>query len=191
MLECKRCGHKWKQREKEKPIICPKCKTPYWDKATKIKKELVEKTKKSITDLHDLIIKKSGGLENIRNDGGLYLECYKLLHQRFLNKEDVLKVCALTFNNFARNHYFFDGNKRTAYCITKIFLFSKNFHLKTNYKESLPFVIKIADSKNKININEIQKWIKKSIEIISEKQDLEKYLKIIIYDLKYGEKNEE
>ncbi len=30
-LECKRCGHKWNPRKSE-IRICPKCKSPYWDK---------------------------------------------------------------------------------------------------------------------------------------------------------------
>jgi Zn finger protein HypA/HybF involved in hydrogenase expression len=30
-LECKRCGHKWNPRKKE-VIICPKCKSPYWNR---------------------------------------------------------------------------------------------------------------------------------------------------------------
>jgi predicted Zn-ribbon and HTH transcriptional regulator len=37
-LECKRCGWKWIPRNKEqKPIICPKCKNPYWNKEKRIK----------------------------------------------------------------------------------------------------------------------------------------------------------
>lgn len=35
-VKCLRCRHKWIQRV-EKPVVCPKCKSPYWDK---------EKTKK-------------------------------------------------------------------------------------------------------------------------------------------------
>ena len=37
-FKCKRCKHSWFPRDevyitgKEKPIICPKCKSPYWDK---------------------------------------------------------------------------------------------------------------------------------------------------------------
>jgi predicted Zn-ribbon and HTH transcriptional regulator len=30
--KCFRCGHIWVQREEEKPAVCPKCKSPYWDK---------------------------------------------------------------------------------------------------------------------------------------------------------------
>ena len=30
--KCYRCSHEWTQREEDKPRICPKCKSPYWDK---------------------------------------------------------------------------------------------------------------------------------------------------------------
>jgi len=34
--QCERCGHKWVPRnEKEHPRVCPKCKSPYWDKPRK------------------------------------------------------------------------------------------------------------------------------------------------------------
>ncbi|MEN7981919.1 MAG: hypothetical protein ABFQ65_00545 [Nanoarchaeota archaeon] len=43
--KCFRCRHKWIQREEEKSRICPKCKSPYWDrKKTKFTKN--EKMKK-------------------------------------------------------------------------------------------------------------------------------------------------
>ena len=30
---CERCKHKWVPREeKNKPLVCPKCKSPYWDR---------------------------------------------------------------------------------------------------------------------------------------------------------------
>ena len=32
-LHCKRCGHKWiPRKEGEEPRVCPKCKSPYWNK---------------------------------------------------------------------------------------------------------------------------------------------------------------
>lgn len=30
-LDCKRCGHQWYPHQPE-VRICPKCKSPYWDK---------------------------------------------------------------------------------------------------------------------------------------------------------------
>jgi len=38
-LECLRCGHTWVPRTND-VRICPKCKTPFWDKP---RKELQEK----------------------------------------------------------------------------------------------------------------------------------------------------
>ena len=39
MLEgykCERCKHEWVPRNKEEcPNVCPKCKSPYWDKPRK------------------------------------------------------------------------------------------------------------------------------------------------------------
>lgn len=37
-LKCQRCEHKWNPRRPVRPIICPKCKSPYWDKPRKSKK---------------------------------------------------------------------------------------------------------------------------------------------------------
>jgi len=47
MLECKRCGHKWRPRQDEPPTVCPnpKCKSPYWDKP-RTKKTSASKAKK-------------------------------------------------------------------------------------------------------------------------------------------------
>lgn len=34
---CHRCGHEWLPRKssKEEPKVCPKCKSPYWDRPRK------------------------------------------------------------------------------------------------------------------------------------------------------------
>jgi predicted Zn-ribbon and HTH transcriptional regulator len=33
VLKCSRCGHSWYPRRPVQPTICPKCKSPYWNKA--------------------------------------------------------------------------------------------------------------------------------------------------------------
>jgi len=37
-FQCDRCGHAWLPRLKidEEPTICPKCKSPYWNKPRRI-----------------------------------------------------------------------------------------------------------------------------------------------------------
>ncbi len=33
VFQCKcRCGHEWITREAERPRVCPKCKSPNWDR---------------------------------------------------------------------------------------------------------------------------------------------------------------
>jgi DNA-directed RNA polymerase subunit RPC12/RpoP len=40
---CERCGHKWVKREATQgdPVICPKCKSPYWDRPKKQSKQFI------------------------------------------------------------------------------------------------------------------------------------------------------
>jgi predicted Zn-ribbon and HTH transcriptional regulator len=37
--KCERCGHEWIKRGKKEPIICPKCKSPYWNIKRKSEQE--------------------------------------------------------------------------------------------------------------------------------------------------------
>lgn len=34
-FSCERCDYKWIPRKKDYPRVCPKCKSPYWDKPRK------------------------------------------------------------------------------------------------------------------------------------------------------------
>lgn len=33
--KCERCSHQWMPRNSERPMVCPKCKSPYWNKPRK------------------------------------------------------------------------------------------------------------------------------------------------------------
>ena len=35
--KCERCKHSWKRRSEAIPKVCPKCKSPYWNKARRKK----------------------------------------------------------------------------------------------------------------------------------------------------------
>lgn len=32
VYKCERCTHEWQKRGKEEPLICPKCKSAYWNR---------------------------------------------------------------------------------------------------------------------------------------------------------------
>jgi predicted Zn-ribbon and HTH transcriptional regulator len=41
---CHRCNHAWRPKNlEEAPIVCPKCKSPYWKKPKKAKSQLTQK----------------------------------------------------------------------------------------------------------------------------------------------------
>ncbi|MBT3324421.1 type II toxin-antitoxin system death-on-curing family toxin [archaeon] len=184
---CKRCSHRWNPRKKEKPTICPNCKTPYWNKPTKITKEQTLRIKDKLIDIHNKIIHNTGGEFGIRDDGGLHYAIFNIL--KFQNRENPIKTAAFVFDDLAKKHYFVDGNKRTAYIFTKILLINQGFHLSLNYKNSVDFILKIARYKNPKTKREIESWIKKYIKRINEKE-IDKYLKEIYYDLTHGEEND-
>jgi len=39
IFRCLRCGHEWASKQKQ-PKVCPKCRSPYWDRPRKPKKNV-------------------------------------------------------------------------------------------------------------------------------------------------------
>lgn len=37
-LRCRRCDWTWIPRKEKKPVVCPNCHSPYWDKERKSRK---------------------------------------------------------------------------------------------------------------------------------------------------------
>lgn len=35
--QCKRCGHEWFQRGPRLPVVCPHCRTPWWNIERRVK----------------------------------------------------------------------------------------------------------------------------------------------------------
>lgn len=52
---CERCGHKWISRRVEEPTVCPKCKSPYWNRP--------KKSRRSDTDTDTDNPKKKGRIK--------------------------------------------------------------------------------------------------------------------------------
>jgi death-on-curing protein len=185
LLTCLRCGHKWDQRGEEAPKVCPSCKSPWWNIQPKLTKEFIEAFKASVIRLHEQIIKESGGLEGIRDDGGIYHATDRILTQYGKSNCDPFQMAANVLEYLAKRHFFNDGNKRTAYCWAKIILFTHNIHLKIKYKEAAIFIKEVATFESNIPLHQIYKWLKEnSIEIDAKKtEDLENYLKDIYFDV--------
>ncbi|MEK6863654.1 MAG: Fic family protein [Nanoarchaeota archaeon] len=186
-LFCFRCYHTWKKRIEAAPKYCPKCKTPYWNRPRKkISKEFVVKMQETILKIHNTIIQLSGGEMGMRDEGGAYNSTYKLLNHQHKNQRNPQSIGAFALNEFAKRHYFVDGNKRTAYAIAKIFMLVNGCHLKIQYKDATNFIIEIAKYNSKVTFEEIKTWLSDNCTSIDVK-DVENYLNKTALNLMLGE----
>ena len=144
-----------------------------------------------IIKIHDRIIDVSGGEYGVRDEGGIYNSIYKLLNHQNKNQRNPIKIGAFALNEFAKRHYFIDGNKRTAYAIAKIFMLINKCHLMIHYGEATNFILKVAEYESKVTYGDIENWLNKNCKII-ESQDVENYLNKAFVDVTLGgEENDE
>lgn len=178
-LFCNRCYHSWTKRKKSIPKYCPKCKSPYWNKK-RIRKlnmrGVVLKLKEQILIFHENIITHTGGTQGIRDEGGIDNAILKIATKINRNRKEQTKLGALILHDFSTRHYFSDGNKRTAYLTSKVFMLIGGCHLKTKYSEAKDFILEVAKDGSTITLEEIKSWLDERCNEI-EMKDIEKYLK--------------
>lgn len=139
-----------------------------------------------IEKIHNTIIKLSGGELGVRDDGGIYNSTYKLLNHQYKNQRNPISIGAFALNEFAKRHYFIDGNKRTAYAIAKIFMLINGCHLRVQYKEATPFILEIAKYESKVTFEEIRNWLDENCSLIEQKE-VENYLNKTALGLMLGD----
>lgn len=187
-LFCFRCYHTWKKRIKSRLTKnCPQCNSPYWNRPRKkVSRGIVLKMEKMIINIHDTIIRLSGGELGVRDEGGIYNSTYKLLNHQYKNQRNPISIGAFVLNEFAKRHYFLDGNKRTAYAIAKIFMLINKCHLQIQYAEATNFMLDVAKYDSKITFDEIKKWLETNCMLI-ESKDVESYLNKTALNLMLGD----
>jgi death-on-curing protein len=191
-LFCNRCYYHWDKRSEGTPKYCPHCKSPYWNKRRirKLKiKKLIQKVKEQIIRFHDNIIETTGGLQGTRDDGGIGFAVTKLLDKIDKNPKAQTKLGSFILHDFATRHYFNDGNKRTAYFTSKVFMLISGCHLKTDYSEAKDFFLEVAKEGSTITLEQVNEWIEKRCEPIDMKK-VEKYLKEFLHSMVVGGRKE-
>ncbi len=167
-----------------KPKECPNCKSDMRDVSlNKVTKEEIIYFIGKIDETHQKIIALSGGEQGIRDEGGLYFSASSILNYMGRNILMPTKIGAYIFAEFARKHPFMDGNKRTSYVFAKMIMLVSRCYLKVNYKEAVPFIIKVAEYESKVKLEEIKRWFDNNSYVIKE-DDIESYIKEIFNELK-------
>jgi len=139
----------------------------------------------TIINMHNAIIKLGGGERGVREDGGIYNSTLKLLNHQSKNQRNPTSIGAFIINEFAKRHYFVDGNKRTAYAIAKIFMLINKCHLRIEYREATQFMLDVAEYNSKLTYEDIKKWLDENCITIGDK-DVENYLNKVFVGLTLG-----
>ena len=115
---------------------------------------------KEVEHIHELLIKEFGGSEGIR-DINLLESALGRPFQTYDGVElypTVLHKAASLIESILSNHPFVDGNKRTGYVVTRLFLNKHGLDIIASEDEKYDFVISVANGKFKFD--QIFEWLK-------------------------------
>lgn len=150
----------------------------------KVTKEEAEKFANMIQNIHKEVVESTNEPKGERPGISLIIGATRIcaIRKKF---SDPFLIVAFIYREIAQNHYFTEGNKRTAHGFAKSELFFRGYHLKIRYKYAVPFIEKIA-SKG-VSQSEIIAWLKRN-SIKYHEKSAERYLKEIIKEINIDEK---
>ena len=114
--------------------------------------------------LHKVLVDAFGGAHGIRDTDALQSALSRPF-QTFDNTElypGVLEKAASLLESLLNNHPFVDGNKRTGYALTRLFLLDNNYDIEATQQDKYNFIIDIASGNSKYE--EILKWLESHCE---------------------------
>jgi death-on-curing protein len=88
--------------------------------------------------IHDRLVDEFGGAEGVRDGGALESALFRPMSGYY---EDVLGEAAALLESLLVNHPFVDGNKRTAYAVTDIFLRLNGWHLRATTDDAHQLIL--------------------------------------------------
>lgn len=115
----------------------------------------IEETEK----IHKVLVDTFGGTHGIRDLDALQSALSRPF-QTFDNADlypSVLEKTASLIESLLSNHPFVDGNKRTGYVLTRLFLLTNKYNIEATQQDKYDFVISIASGK--IRYEEILMWL--------------------------------
>ena len=96
--------------------------------------------------IHSEQIAEHGGADGVR-DKGLLISALDAPRQLFHYKQSNLSTLAATYAyRIINNHPFIDGNKRTGYIVSRLFLMLNGHDIEASEEERATVFLKIADN---------------------------------------------
>lgn len=97
-----------------------------------------------VSAIHDRQIAEHGGLDGIRDAGGIDSALARPRNLAAYGNPDAADLAAAYACGLARNHGFLDGNKRTAWVITRLFLLDNGVRLQIDPLEAIATMEAVA-----------------------------------------------
>ncbi len=112
----------------------------------------------TVLAIHDFQIEEHGGSPGIRDMG--LIESAMARPKNLLHYEtpDIIELAASYGFGIAKNHGFIDGNKRTAYVVTRLFLRLHGMDLTTSPIERVLAFEKLG--KGDYSVDQFTKWLR-------------------------------
>jgi death-on-curing protein len=105
-------------------------------------------------------IQRYGGDAGIRDPGALESALFRPQTGYY---DDLIDEAAALWESMAQNHPFIDGNKRTAFAVTDVFLKMNGIMITASPEETTSFVYSLYDSQT-FNFEELATWLRSNIE---------------------------
>lgn len=113
-----------------------------------------------ILAVHDEQLAEHGGLSGVRDSGLLESALARSQHLATYGEPDVAELAASYGYGIARNHPFLDGNKRTAFVATLLFLHFNGYALNASDTEKVLTMLNVA--MGEITEAEFADWIRRN-----------------------------
>lgn len=112
--------------------------------------------------IHDMQIERFGGADGLRDPGALESALYRPQSGYYI---DLIQEAAALWESLSQNHPFVDGNKRTAFVSTFLFLSVNNLDVTASGKEGLDFVADCYENA-RANYETFEAWLRKNTEAV-------------------------
>ena len=124
-----------------------------------MKKGIVTISSGEVFDIHEEILKDSGGLPGICPDKSLESALYRVEnHILYGNINSLHEIAAMYAIAIATGHPFNDGNKRTAMVSMIVFLSLNNITFSAPDHELANTMVKIAD--HNMDVSQMARWVR-------------------------------
>lgn len=111
-----------------------------------------------IIDIHAMQIARFGGAAGLRDAGQLEAALFR---PRSGYYADIIAEAAALWESLSHNHPFVDGNKRTAFAATLIFLELNNWQLTASASAVLDFLIPLYETRS-LEFARLEPWLRQN-----------------------------